>query len=128
MNRIPRRSRLNRRDRGDRSEDGNTFSEDSEDGEVPSDLRYSRSTPGHLNDAERQLISTIGGGINFERDERAGLWEVPRRGGGMCLYSPLLITDGTSLADGLRQEISDFIISASGTALGYYNDPWSHSD
>ena len=119
MDRFPRRSRLNRRDRGDdRSEDGSTSSEDSEDDEVPSGLRYIRSVPEHLNEPERQFIFTIGGGLDFDREEGTELLEVPRRGDGMCLYNSLLKTDDASLADGLRQEINDFIISSSGTILG----------
>ena len=122
MDRFPRRSRLNRRDRGDdRSEDGSTSSEDSEDDEVPSGLRYIRSVPGHLNDPERQFISNIGGLFDFGSDEGTELREVPRRGDGMCLFYSLLKTDGASVADGLRQEIKL-------SHLRYYNDPWSHSD
>ena len=130
MDRFPKGSRFYRRDRGDdRIEDGNTSSDDSEDDEVPSGLRYSHSALGHLNDAERQFISTIGGGLNFERDEGAGVMvrEVSRRGDGMCLYNSLLKTDDASLADGLRQEINDFIISKR-DHLRCYCDPWSHSD
>ena len=44
----------------------------------------------HLNDPERQFISTIGGGLNFDRDEGTELREVPRRGDGMCLFYSLL--------------------------------------
>ena len=82
---------------------GTKSSGDPEDDEVSSGLRYNRSALGHLSDAGRQFISTMGGGLNFERGEGAGLREVPHRGDGMCLYYSLLKTYGASLADGLRQ-------------------------
>jgi len=104
----------------DRSEDGSSSSEDSEDDEMTPGLLQGLAEDlyGRFGDAERQFITNIGGGFDFSSGDGARLREVPRRPDGSCLYYSLLETDEFSLADGLRHEINKFIKSESESTLG----------
>ena len=104
----------------DRSEDGSSSSEDSEDDDMTPGLLQGLAEDlyGRFGDAERQFITNIGGGFDFSSGDGARLREVPRRPDGSCLYYSLLETDEFSLADGLRHEINKFIKSESESTLG----------